>query len=100
MHFVSPRVHFVLDKLPPVWYNRASVTLRQYGADMVHTMFVLLIAFLGVDAQGVPTVQYETRGVYMRMQECQAAGGDMMRAARGQPRINVQCLPVEHGMIW
>lgn len=67
---------------------------------MTHVMWVLLIAFLGVDQGGLPTVHYEVRSVHMVESDCYNEAKDMMRAAKEAPKVDVQCLPVKHGMIW
>ena len=67
---------------------------------MEHVLWIVLVAFLGVSEQGQPTIEYEVHSEHMRQQDCMKEAQPMMQAAQSNPRVDVQCVPVKHRMIW
>jgi hypothetical protein len=68
---------------------------------MEHTLWVVLVAMLGVNPNtGLPTVDYEVHSTHMRQQVCIDIAQPMIEDAKDNPRIEVQCVPVVHPMVW
>lgn len=66
---------------------------------MEHVLWVVLVALLGVNDQGKPTIEYEVHSTHMRQQDCYNEAEPMIQAAKSTPRVDVQCVPVPHSMI-
>jgi len=67
---------------------------------MEHVLWVVLVALLGVNDQGRPMVEYEVHSTHMREQDCRKELAPMFSVAQANPRVDVQCVPVPHSMIW
>jgi hypothetical protein len=67
---------------------------------MEHILWVVLVAFLGVSDQGVPSIKYEIHSVHVRQPDCYDAASDMIKAAQNNHRVDVQCVPFPHKTIW
>ena len=67
---------------------------------MEHILWVVLVAWFGVSAQGVPSVEYKVHSVYVQAKECHNVAESMSKEAQSNPRVDVQCIPFPHKTIW